>query len=223
MLAGCDGALSTLAPRGPEAEAIATLWWIMLAGSLAISLMVFALLGLAFRKNRRPLSDRFWTHGMGLGFSFTILSVLLAAAIITGDRLIARHQSASVRVEAIASQWQWRFVQPGPDGAPVETQGRLYIPAGVPVEVFIRSEDVIHSFWVPTLAGKLDAIPGHENRLRFEASEPGVYQGRSAEFSGVGYADMLFEVLAYPPDDVPAQFTNRGEAAPAAQAGEPDE
>ncbi|WP_334191860.1 cytochrome B [Pararhodobacter sp.] len=208
-LAGCTGPLSTLTPHGPEATAIATLWWVMLAGSALITALVLLLLALAFRARRPALPPAFWTQGLGLYFSFGVLTLLMGVTILTGDRLSGRYQPAEVTVEAIARQWQWRFRQPGPDGTPVETTGRLHIPAGVPVEVLIRTEDVIHSFWVPQLAGKLDAIPGHENRLRLIAPEAGLYQGRSAEFSGAGYVDMGFEVLAYPPDDPPAPFTDR--------------
>lgn len=87
------------------------------------------------------------------------------------------------------------------------TEGRLHIPAGTPVDVVIRSEDVIHAFWVPQLAGKMDALPGRDNLLRIEASKPGLYHGTSAEFSGIGYAGMRFEVLAYDPASPPA-FTD---------------
>ncbi len=75
----------------------------------------------------------------------------------------------------------------------------LHIPAGLPVDVRITSVDVVHSFWVPRLAGKLDAIPGHVNVLRIEAQAPGTYAGQSAEFSGTGYREHTFTVEAHGP------------------------
>ena len=75
----------------------------------------------------------------------------------------------------------------------------LHIPAERPVDVAITSRDVVHSFWVPRLAGKLDAMPGHVNVLRIEADAPGRYEGLGSEFNGAGYRDHRFTVLA---DDV---------------------
>lgn len=207
LLAGCAGPLSSLAPAGPAAEAIAALWWGMLAGAGAITLLVLALVALGFRPARGAPGERVWIHGLGVGFTLAVLAAVVGAGLWVGERLQPRPGPAVVRVEAIARQWDWRFRQPGPQGM-VETRGRLHIPAGTPVDVAITTEDVIHSFWVPRLAGKMDAIPGRENLLRIEAREPGLYHGVSAEFSGPGYAGMRFEVLAYPPQS-PPPFADR--------------
>lgn len=204
LLAGCDGPLSSLSPGGPAAAQIAMLWWAMLVCAVLITIMVLALVWRGFGAPvRRPPGEGFWIHGMGLGFSLAVLAVLVGAGIWVGERLQARPGPEVVRVEAIARQWDWRFRQPGPDGEMVETQGRLHIPAGRPVDVVIRSEDVIHSFWVPRLAGKMDALPGRDNVLRIEADAPGLYHGTSVEFSGIGYAGMRFEVLVWSPDAPP--------------------
>lgn len=204
LLAGCSGPLSILSPQGPAAQSIAGLWWAMLIGAGCLTVLVLVLVWIGFREPaaRQP-AERFWTHGMGLGFTMTVLAALLGAGIWVGERLQPRPVENIYRVEAIARQWEWRFRQPGPGGDPVETVGRLHIPAGQPVDVVVRSDDVIHSFWVPRLAGKMDAIPGRDNLLRIEADQPGLYHGRSAEFSGLGYSDMRFEVLAFPPDAPP--------------------
>lgn len=203
-LAGCSGSLSTLAPQGPAAAAIAKLWWAMLAGAGLLTALVLLLVWIGFRApSPRQPGERFWIHGMGLGFSLAILVAVVGAGIRVGERLQPRPMPEVVRVEAIARQWEWRFRQPGHDGGMIETRGRLHIPAGRPVDVVITSEDVIHSFWVPRLAGKMDALPGRANLLRIEADAPGTYYGISAEFSGTGYAGMRFEVVAFPPDDPP--------------------
>lgn len=198
LLAGCRGPLSTLEPMGPAASEIAQLWWAMLIGSALITLLVMGLVWRGFsRRGAEGPSEGFWTRWMGLGFTLTILVLVVGAGIRTGERMQPHPSADVVRVEAIARQWEWRFHQPGADGELIETRARLYIPAGRPVDVVIRSEDVIHAFWVPQLAGKMDAVPGRENVLRLQADAPGIYQGRSAEFSGVGFAGMVFEVVAW--------------------------
>ncbi|MFE3837380.1 cytochrome c oxidase subunit II [Pseudogemmobacter sonorensis] len=223
MLAGCDTPLSTLAPAGPAAEAIGGLWWGMLIGAGGLTLMVLALVALGFRApaamaGRQPRAG-FWTHGMGVGFSLAILAVVVGAGIWTGERLQPHADPDVVSVEARGRQWAWSFRQPDATGAMVETEGRLFIPAGRPVDVHVSSADVIHSFWVPRLAGKMDAIPGRTNILRIEARAPGIYEGLSAEFSGPGYGGMRFQVIAYPPEDPPAFVDTPG--LPGAAATEP--
>ncbi len=201
LLTGCDGNLSTLTPAGPVASEIALLWWIMLAGSGAITILMIVLVSLSLGRPRAT-SVRFWTHGMGLAFSMVILTSLLAVGLWIGERILPRDDGA-VAVQAHAWQWGWTFTHEGPDGVPVETDDMIHIPAVEPVDVLITSEDVIHAFWVPQLAGKMDAIPGRTNRARLQADEPGQYEGLCAEFCGIGHARMRFSVQAHatwPPD-----------------------
>lgn len=207
-LAGCGGPLSTLAPQGPAAKDIAVLWWGMLAGATLITLLVMALVARSFlRPPSSGPSPRFWIKTMGLGFSFAVLAATVGAGIWIGERIQPKPAADVVTVAAEARQWGWSFEQSAPDGTPLRTEGRLYIPAGRPVDVRITSRDVIHSFWVPQLAGKMDALPGRVNVLRIEADRPGLYHGRSAEFSGIGYAGMRFEVVAYDIRNAP-EFTD---------------
>lgn len=202
MLAACEGPLSTLTPAGPAAVEIARLWWAMLIGSGLITVMVMVMLWRALRRQSHnhpgPAAERFWIVGWGLGFSLTVLTVLLGFGLWIGERMIVR-DDATPLVEARAGRWAWEFVQPGPGGVPVTTQGILYVPAGQPFDVAISSTDVIHSFWVPRLGGKMDAIPGHLNTHRLMASEPGIYEGLCAEFCGLGHSFMNFQVVAYDP------------------------
>ena len=197
MLAGCEGALSTVDPAGPAARHIATLWWVMLAGSAVIFTLVMGLLAAAFL---RPASSgrgavRFWIVGLGIAFPLGVLAALLAYGLFVGERLLPREGADVVSVRAEARRWSWSFAY---DAAPgVVTENVLHIPAGRPVDVAITTADVIHSFWVPRLAGKLDAIPGYVNVLRIQADLPGRYPGQSAEFSGEGYPAHRFVVIAY--------------------------
>lgn len=200
-LAGCDGELSTLNPAGPVAYEVAWLWWAMLTGAIVLTLMVGILVMMGFGRPR-AVPERRWTLALGVWFSVAILSVMLVAGLWVGERILPRDTGA-VQVRVHTFQWGWRFTQPGPDGEPVETDNILYIPAGEPVVALVTSEDVIHSFWVPRLAGKIDAVPGRTNEVLLQADEPGLYEGVCAEFCGVGHALMRFQVVAYSPDNPP--------------------
>ncbi|MFN3661870.1 cytochrome c oxidase subunit II [Yoonia sp.] len=198
-LNGCEGSTSTLQPAGPAAEVIATLWWVMFIGATLIFGLMMALLVLSFRARPQTGSarhqTRIWIVSLGLGFPVVVLLALLAYGLVVGERLLPRDDVAVVRVSAEASRWTWDFTY---DDAPgLHTQNVLHIPAGRPIDVAITTADVIHSFWVPRLAGKLDAIPGRVNVLRIEADEPGRYQGLSAEFAGSGYDHFYFTVTAH--------------------------
>lgn len=199
LASGCKGSLSTLDPAGPAARDIATLWWVMLAGSIAILALVLVPLGLAFRRGRPASTEadrtRFWIVQLGLGFTMTVLAALLAYGLVIGERLLPRAGADPVQVSALAERWRWTFAYAERPGA--ATVNVLHIPAGRPVDIKIESRDVIHSFWVPRLAGKLDAIPGHVNTLRLEADEPGEYAGQGAEYNGARYRIHRFTVIAH--------------------------
>lgn len=198
-LAGCEGALSTVDPAGPAARTIATLWWVMLAGAVAIFVLVMALIALAFRRvesvDDETRRERLWIIKLGIAFPVVVLLALLAHGLFVGERLLPRARPDVVSVGAEARRMAWIFTYEDAPGR--TTDNVLHIPAGRPVDVAVTTSDVIHSFWVPRLAGKIDAIPGHVNVLRIEADAPGTYAGRSAEFSGPGYDHFIFTVVAH--------------------------
>jgi len=177
----------------------------MLAGATLILLGVCLLATIPFLQARRGAAvssraprDGVWLWGGGIAFPVTTLLALMIWAFAIDPIDDAAHLGAApVRVEAVGRQWVWTFVHPDAPGGPLTTQGRLHIPAGRPVEVALRSEDVIHSFWVPRLAGKRDAIPGRTNTITILADRPGVYGGVCAEFCGWGHTGMSFEVIAH--------------------------
>ncbi|MBO1077153.1 cytochrome c oxidase subunit II [Roseomonas marmotae] len=195
---GCSGPLSTLDPAGPAATSIATLWWAMLAGSVVLTLLVLTLLALAFVRGprRAPGGTSLWIGWLGVAMPTTVVMVLLGFALALGEQTIARSMAGVVVVEARAHQWYWDFRHAGAEGE-IVTRNVLHIPAGRPVNVRLEAADVIHSFWVPRLAGKMDAIPGHVNVLRIEASQPGVFEGQCAEFCGLDHAEHRFRVIAH--------------------------
>ncbi|MCB5177543.1 cytochrome c oxidase subunit II [Microvirga lenta] len=174
----------------------------MLAGATVIFLFVMTLLVLAFSRGPAPASaqadearEKVWIVGLGIGFSVTVLAALLTYGLVVGERLLPRPGPEVVTVRAEGRQWAWSFSYADAPGH--VTEGVLHIPAGRPVDVQVTTVDVIHSFWVPQLAGKLDAIPGHVNVLRIEAWAPGDYAGVSSEYNGPGYKDHVFTVRAH--------------------------
>ena len=174
----------------------------MLVGGLIIFAVVMVLLMAALRRpadlsgpDDTAYGAKVWMWGLGLGFPMITLAALTGYGLVVGERLLPRDARDLVTVSAEARQWAWTFRYAEAPG--LVTDGVLHIPADRPVNVEITSTDVIHSFWVPRLAGKLDAIPGHVNVLRIEAARPGTYAGQSAEFSGSGYREHVFSVEAH--------------------------
>jgi cytochrome c oxidase subunit II len=198
LVTGCVGPLSTLDPAGPAAGDIAALWWVMLAGAAALTVLVLTLLALSFRRGRPEgrSSTRVWIFWLGLALPAVVLGSLLGHALFLGERWLARKMADVVVVEATGHQWHWTFRQPGLEGA-IATRNELHIPAGRPIDVRVGSADVIHSFWVPRLGGKMDAIPGHVNVVRLLAQQPGVFEGQCAEFCGLQHANNRFRVIAH--------------------------
>ncbi|WP_235919472.1 cytochrome c oxidase subunit II [Aureimonas psammosilenae] len=207
---GCAGNLSVLDPAGPAAHSTAILWWVMLAGAAAIMALVLALVALAFAKPGigRSVDPKRWLVWGGLVFPGVVLSALLVFALGLGEHLLPHRHPDTYTVEAVPVQWAWTFRYPG--GA--ETMNILHLPAGRPIDVRVVGTDVIHSFWVPRLGGKVDAIPGHVNTLRLQADRPGSYGGVCSEFCGIGHSNMGFTVLAH----MPAEFDAALDAATAA-------
>lgn len=174
----------------------------MLAGSVVLFALVLGLLWASYRRPKwitwTPAGK--WVVGLGLVMPAIVLTLLVYAALIQGETLLPRtSETQPMRILAVASQWQWQFSYPDIAGAAAST-GLLHLPAGQPVDIVVSSKDVIHSFWVPQLGGKIDAIPGHENIIRLEADKPGRYGGVCSEFCGAGHAGMRFSALAHLPD-----------------------
>lgn len=173
------------------------MWWVMLAGSAVLAGLVFTLLALAFRRrdSQVPVSPRFWMLGLGLVMPIAVLMALLGYAFAVGVGTLPAADPAAVEIRVNASQYAWAAEHPGG----VRTIDTLHIPAGRPADLVITSSDVIHSLWIPRLAGKMDAIPGHTNRLRVIAGAPGRYRGECAEYCGIGHKDHSFVVIAHDP------------------------
>lgn len=203
---GCSGVQSTLDPAGPAAAAVAWLWWGMFGFSVLVVLAVVSLWIYAMRREPEPLppeqarrTERRWLIGGGLVLPVVSLSVLLAFGIPMGHRLLPLPLAEPpMRIEVIGRQWWWQIRYPG---AGVVVANTLHLPTGTPIDIHASTADVVHSFWIPRLGGKIDTIPGRTNVLRIVADEPGLYRGQCAEFCGTGHAGMVLLVQAHTPED----------------------
>lgn len=188
----------------------------MLAGAGVLFALVMALFLLVIR---RPgwgsnVSPARWIVLGGLVLPAVVLIPLIAYALVAGERLLPLPGQAPVEVDAMARQWAWTFRYPGYAG--VETKV-LHLPAGTPVDIVVTSQDVIHAFWIPRFAGKIDAIPGRVNRLRIRADQPGRYEGLCNEFCGLGHPGMRFAIVVHRAEDFPAALAPAAVAAEAKQ------
>jgi cytochrome c oxidase subunit 2 len=112
--------------------------------------------------------------------------------------LLVRQAPGHVPIRVTGHQWWWEVLYEDKPERSFVTANEIYVPVGEPITVTLETRDVIHSFWVPSLHGKMDQISGHENQLQFSASRPGVYWGQCAEFCGLEHAKMAFNVVAVP-------------------------
>jgi cytochrome c oxidase subunit 2 len=201
---------SMLHPGSAAAHAIHELGiWIYVGGGLALAVVVALTLYGAFSAPRK-VSERAWLVGGGIVFPSATLAILLGYALYVGHALSGPPQRSS-DVEVTGYQWWWQVKYA--DGSVLANE--LRIPVGRPMEISLVSADVIHSFWVPALAGKVDMIPGHRNRIVVKADAPGIYRGQCAEFCGVQHSWMAFYVVAEPQAEYDAWLARQ--AAPAAE------
>lgn len=219
LLAGCAGPQSALDPQGPVAADIALSWWVMLIGGTVILIAVMALVLYAmFRKPpRHPPATVSFLVWAGVVIPVVALTALLVYGTDLGRR-ITQSAEDPLRIEITAHQWWWEVRYPQGHGPEVITANELRLPVDVPVEIVLTSADVIHSFWIPNLGGKIDMIPGRTNVLRLAAGAPGRFNAQCSEFCGAQHARMGFLVIAEPV----AQFDawRNGRAATASLDGE---
>lgn len=215
-MSGCAGVQSALAPAGVEAAAIATLTWWLLGGAAVIWCGVVALATFASRKRtvegdsaeprtpghqnvpdavrrRETRHARMLILGGGVVFPIVTLAIVLLVGLRMTPALLAA--DGDVSIDVIGEQWWWRVRYAGPDGATVETANEIRLPVGRRSTFHVEAADVIHSFWVPALGGKIDMLPGRSNVLTVEPTATGVYRGVCAEFCGLSHALMAFDVV----------------------------
>lgn len=190
-------------PAGPYAGSITTLAWVLIAMFVAVLAVVIAALWIALRGSGRLKARLGGTRAIwigGIGFPVVVLTALLVYGLTLTRHLTAPMPQDAMRVRITGEMWWWRVAYLDPSGRPFMLDANeLHIPAGRPVLLELESNDVIHSFWVPQLSGKLDMVPGRRNTLPIQADGPGVFAGQCAEYCGGPHALMGFVVIAHEP------------------------
>jgi cytochrome c oxidase subunit 2 len=228
-----NGPLDLFHPAGPNAAQIAPLLWGLIWLSILVVVLVLVALGtglvLRTRKAGNPAQvvteesrrGLWWIYG-ATGASTLVLVGLIGWTLTTMVGIATPRRPVAFIVDVSGAQWWWRFNYEAKDGRPgFATANELHIPVGMPVRFRITADDVIHSFWVPALGGKTDAIPGQVNEAWLEADKPGTYRGQCTEYCGQEHSEMALLVTAEPQ----AQFDawRAHQAAAAATANGPDQ
>jgi cytochrome c oxidase subunit 2 len=225
---------TALAPAGEQARSIGDLWWLFYyvlwaVWALVVAAALFAVLkGLGRKAGSEDVPDepevvpdaayerrKTFAVGGALGLTLVILFVFLVSSFLTGRKVSSMSAGGSVFVEVRAHQWWWevRYTDATSSNT-FTTANEIHIPVGRPVQLKLTSTDVIHSFWVPNLSGKKDAIPGKETTLMLNADREGVFRGQCAEFCGHQHAHMAFEVVAEPMDKFLEWIQHQRQPAP---------
>ncbi len=204
LLGACSGPQSMLAPAGPAAAEIARGGWLMTGLFTVVWFGVLGLLWHTLRRRepgaapRRPERLILWG---GVVLPVVVVAALLVYGTLTSARVTGVGEEPDAVIDVTARQWQWHFRYRDADDRIIgESIDELAMPLGRMVEFRITSEDVIHSFWIPRLGGKIDAIPGRVHTLRLRADRDTPMRGQCAEFCGLEHARMVFPVHIVAPD-----------------------
>ena len=204
-LGACGGhSPSMLRAHGTESRRVAGVWWLMFGLAAGVYVIVATLIIVAIVRGRRnqeglergPKDDQFIWFG-GILVPVVILA-LLAVVTITTTQAVRAVTPGELRINVVGKRWWWDVRYPD---SGVVSANEIHVPVGRQVDISLTSDNVIHSFWVPQLAGKVDTIPGQVNHLRLKATAAGTYRGECAEFCGIQHANMNFDVIAESPAD----------------------
>jgi len=220
IIAGCDSRQSAFTGLGPVSSRITLLIWIMFIGAALITLLICVLMMISISGPagwRQKLTSKKSIVLGGIVFPTVTLTVLLIYGFLilkAGETLTQAENP--VRISVVGEQWWWRVIYRHDDGRTTESANELRIPTGRPIEIELTTADVIHSFWIPAYAGKIDMIPGRTNVLHFIADKPGIVSGQCAEYCGGAHALMSFYTVAMTPSDYEAWLAKeRANARPA--------
>jgi cytochrome c oxidase subunit 2 len=214
VLAACEGTprQTGLNPAGPQAQSIFNLWTFYWVTATAVFVAVMAALALALVGGRRRAAAdvseagegraRRWVLG-ATAVTLAILVVSLVASYLTGRAYaITPEAGRPLQISIVGHQWWWEAQYTDSlSSRSLTTANEIHIPVGRTIVLKMTSTDVIHSFWVPNLAGKKDLIPGYGTTMWLRADRAGVYRGQCAEFCGYQHANMSLLVIADPPAD----------------------
>ena len=234
-LAGCSGVQASLDPAGDQAAHTKDIWRLMLVVCGLMYLLVMAFLGWALWRARRalegpPLDDAAKSSADGplrrsligwTGLSVVGLVVLTAGSCLV-DRALAHAEARNaLHIKVTGNQWWWQVEYQDPQAdQQFSTANELHLPANRPVVLELVAQDVIHSFWIPNLAGKQDLIPGRTNYLTLNPRRIGVYRGQCAEFCGLQHAQMAMDATVETPQAFEAWRQAQLRPAPAPSTDE---
>jgi cytochrome c oxidase subunit II len=225
-----DLPMSYLTSAGAKGSAILPLTWGVLAIAIGVVCVIAALTLIGVMRRGSPAADAIdvrphredatrWLV-IGVGISTVFLLVAMVWTVVVLQRIGESPADTALTIEITGQQWWWKVRYLSDDASRiVTTANEIHIPTGKPVRVKLVSADVIHSFWVPALSGKTDAIPGQTNLTWLQADRPGRYRGQCAEYCGVQHAHMAFEVVAEAPDAFAQWLANQVAPAAVAMAG----
>lgn len=196
VLSACDGRQSALNTAGRAAERIAELFWWMVAGGFIIWLLVVALA--IYSIHLRPVKEHprlaaWLILGGGAVFPVVVLAVLLVSGLAMMPHLRVPPDGTDLEISVSGEQWWWRVRYHTPAG-PVDLANEIRLPVNRRALFLLTSPDVIHSFWIPPLGGKMDMLPGRTTRLVLEPLRTGEFRGVCAEYCGASHAFMGFPV-----------------------------
>jgi len=223
-LCACAGWQSTLDPKGIQSDKVRETLFIFLVVAAVVWIGVVAALLVALLRQKRPVNgpldlnqpyeERAGRVIFALGTA-TIVTVLgLSVVSYAGQHVLFAKDEKALTLKIIGHQWWWeiRYEADSPHESLISAN-EMRIPAGQPVRVELETADVIHSFWVPSLTGKMDLINGQKNELQFTARTPGTYRGQCAEFCGIQHAHMAIAVVALAPDEFARWRNNEAQSA----------
>lgn len=197
-----------LDPASPQAEEIAGLFWLVIGFSVFVMAIVVAFMAAGIiggLRERNHDEEPPQTHGnLKLEVAWTVIPLLILAILLVPtlgsiynlDAIAAPDDAIEVNV--VGQQFWWEMVYPE---SGVVTANELVVPVGQAVKVNLASKDVMHSFWIPQMAGKVDLVPGNKRTLYFTAEKEGVYYGQCAELCGDSHANMRLRVVALAPEE----------------------
>lgn len=192
-----------LDPAGPYASSVSLLSWILFAmGAVVLMIVLVAVYIAIFGRPglQAKLGGKAIIWVGGIAFPVVVLTILLVYGLSLTRHLSDPVEGSEMRVRITGEMWWWRVAYLDAQGqAVVHDANELHIPTGRPVVLELESADVIHSFWVPRLSGKLDMIPGRRNLMKIQADVPGTFGGQCAEYCGGPHALMGFKVVAHDP------------------------
>ena len=199
-MSACAGPQSALVAAGRDAAQIASLFTVMTIGALIVWAAVVAIAVYVLRvpESHSQRAANLLIIGGGVAAPTVVLGALIAYGMPLVPTVLRTGSEGGLVIQVTAKQWWWRFEYSTPSGF-IETANELRLPVGERTELRLISPDVIHSFWVPSLAGKMDMIPGRLTRLALEPMQTGTFRGACAEYCGASHAMMAFSVVVMEP------------------------